>query len=155
MRSPALLLLALVIPACSSGSGPAAVPPVPCNQDPWECTSEQTCWPTSSSSYECLTAGPGALGSTCVDDVGTPTCGTGLACFQSLSSAEGSCVAYCSTTIAGHGCPGGQICATAELGGTGGPEFSVCVTEQVGGSDAGTEAGVVDSGSAGEAAAGD
>src|SRR5271155_4865332 len=109
---PLLPLLALLAAACSATGSGVDGGSIPCNENPWECTSEQTCWPTSSSSYECLIAGPGKLG--------------------------GTCVAYCSTTVAGHGCPGGQVCATAELGGTGGPEFSVCVAEQVGGSDAGT-----------------
>jgi hypothetical protein len=155
MPTRGLLLVALLAVACSSGSSPAAVTPVPCNENPWECTADQTCWPTSDSSYSCLTAGPGMLGAACVDDLGTPTCGAGLACFQSLSSSAGSCVAYCSTTDASHTCPGGQLCAKAALGGAGGPEFSVCVAQQLGGGDAGTEAGVVDSGLPSEAASGD
>jgi hypothetical protein len=147
MRSRVLLLLALVVTACSSSSGGGASS-LPCNENPWECPSTQTCWPTSLSSYACLNAGPGALGASCEDTVGTPTCGATLACFQSTSgTATGSCVAYCSTTDPSHACPSGQLCETAILGGAGGPEFSICVAPASGDDGGG--------GSSGDAPAGD
>jgi hypothetical protein len=141
MRSFAVALGLLALAACSSSSSSGSSS-VPCNQDPWECPSTQTCWPESLSAYACLNAGPGTLGATCQDTAGTPTCGAGLACFQSLtsSSSTGTCVAYCSTTDPSHACPSGQLCQTAALGGAGGPEFSICVSTSTG-DDGGTPQG--------------
>jgi hypothetical protein len=161
MSNRALLLLALLATACSSSSsssdgGSAATP---CNQNPWECPSTQTCWPQTQSSYACLNAGPGTLGAACQNTAGTPTCGAGLACFQAFGGSAGSCVAYCSTTDPSHACSGSEVCETAALGGTGGPEFSVCIPQATGGGDGGTEAsqgdaGAADSGSASDSATG-
>ena len=144
-------LLLLVLAACSSSSAGSSAPP-PCNQEPWECSSAQTCWPESISAFACLNAGPGALGAACVNTVGSPTCGAGLACFQSATNptAMGACVAYCSTTDPSHACTGGAVCETAFLGGTGGPEFSICVSPNAG-DDGGTPQG---DGAAGDASGG-
>jgi hypothetical protein len=150
MRSRVLLLLALTTTACSSSSsGPAAAPP--CNENPWECPSTQTCWPEDLSTFECLNAGPGTLGTSCVNTVGTPTCGAGLACFQSVTSTtNGTCVAYCSNTDPSHACPGGSVCEAAALGGVGGPVFNICVSPNTG-DDGGTtpETGAGDASSGG------
>jgi hypothetical protein len=140
MRSCVLLLLGLVVAACSSNSSGSGAASVPCNQNPWECPSTQTCWPESLSAFACLNAGPGTLGATCMNTVGSPTCGAGLACFESISGAtEGTCVAYCSTTDPSHACPTGQECAVAALGGAGGAEFDICVSPSSG-QDAGMDA---------------
>ncbi|HEY3816318.1 MAG TPA: hypothetical protein VGL81_04055 [Polyangiaceae bacterium] len=149
MRCFVLLLLAMT--ACSSSSGGSSAS-TPCNQDPWECPSAQTCWPESVDAFACLNAGPGALGDPCENTVTTPTCGAGLACFQSVgsSSTMGSCVAYCSTTDPSHACPSGDLCETAVLGGAGGPEFSICVSPSSG-EDAGSSQG---DGAAGDAPSG-
>jgi hypothetical protein len=111
--------------ACSSSSS-SSTPP--CNENPWECASGQTCWPESASAFACLNAGPGALGATCANVAGSPSCGAGLACFQATSTGTGTCVADCSTTDPSHACTGGAICETAMLGGAGGPSFSICLT---------------------------
>jgi hypothetical protein len=98
-----------------------------------------------------LNAGPGTLGTSCQDTVGAPTCGAGLACFQSISgAAAGSCVAYCSTTDPSHACPSGQLCQPAALGGPTGPEFNICVS-----TGTGDDAGMSGDAGMGEAAAGD
>ena len=141
-------LLLFVLAACSSSSAGPSTPP-PCNQDPWECSSAQTCWPESVSAFDCLNAGPGALGAACENTVGSPTCGARLACFQSNPTAMGACLAYCSTTDPSHACTGGAVCETAFLGGTGGPEFSICMSPNTG-DDAGTPA----DGGAGDASGG-
>ena len=160
MRTPALLLftLALLATACSSSSsgngGDGGSSTTPCNDNPWECPSSQTCWPQTATAFACLNAGPGTLGSDCTDTVSSPTCGAGLACFQAIGATGGQCLAFCSTTDPSHACTGGDVCETVALGGAGGPEFSVCVSPT--GSDAGTEASAPgDSGVTAEAATGD
>jgi hypothetical protein len=95
-----------------------------------------------------MNAGPGALGSTCMDTAGAPTCGAGLFCLQ-LGAAAGTCVAYCSTTDAQHACTGGAVCEPVALV-NGGPEFHACVPMGTGGGDGGTKAdggGTADGGS--------
>jgi len=139
MRIRVLLFLALATAACSTSSGGSSAS-TPCNENPWECPSTQTCWPTSLTAYACLNAGPGALGASCQDTVAAPTCGAGLACFQSVSGATaGSCVAYCSTTDPNHACPSGELCETAALGGPSGPEFSICVAPSTGDDGGGSQ----------------
>jgi len=134
------LLLVLAAAACSSssGGGTGADASTPCNENPWECPSAQTCWPASASAYSCMNAGPGKLGASCQNTIASPTCGAGLACFQAIGASGGSCVAFCSTTDTKHACTGGLVCETVTLGGAGGPQFSVCVSPP--GSDAGTDA---------------
>jgi len=121
--------------ACSSSSSGSSQP---CNENPWECSSGQTCWPESASAFACLNAGPGALGATCANVAGSPSCGAGLACFQATSAGTGTCVADCSTTDPTHACTGGTICETAMLGGAGGPSFSICLAPATPGGDGGT-----------------
>jgi len=158
----ALFGLSLFTGACSSssGNGSGADASVPCNENPWECPAGQTCWPMNATTFTCLNAGPGALGATCANTAGSPTCGAGLACFQAIGTATGTCVAYCSTTSTSHPCTGPDVCETADLGGAGGPSFSVCVPEMVGGQDSGTSmadsgTSASDSGAPGDAGAGD
>ena len=119
-----LLLLALAATACSSSSGGnGSDASTPCNENPWECASSQTCWPATASTYACMNAGPGKLGTSCQNTVASPTCRAGLACFQSLGGgAAGACFAYCSTTDPSHACSGNDVCQTVALGGSGGPE---------------------------------
>ncbi len=138
MRGCVLVILSLLVAACSSSSGGSGGS-TPCNQNPWECSSSQTCWPSSTSTFACLNAGAGKAGDACEDTVNAPTCGAGLWCLQVASGASGVCAAYCSTTDSSHACPGGQNCVTAALGGTGGPEVQVCVGTTLPG-DAGTDA---------------
>ncbi|HEX8794696.1 MAG TPA: hypothetical protein VF765_27305 [Polyangiaceae bacterium] len=133
-----VLLVSLSVAACSSSSGSGGTASTPCNQDPWQCSSAQTCWPQSQSAFACLNAGPGTAGSACQDTVGTPTCGAGLFCLMGLGSATGTCVDYCSTGDPKHACSGGALCEPAALGGAGGPAFSVCVPMATGGGDGGT-----------------
>lgn len=131
------VLFSLLLAACSSSSGGGSTS-TPCNQDPWQCSSGQTCWPQSSSAFACMNAGPGSVGSTCQDTVGSPSCGAGLFCLQGATTTTGTCVAFCSTTDPKHACTGNAQCETAALGGVGGPEFSVCVSTISANGDAGT-----------------
>lgn len=131
MRTVVVFVLATA--ACSGKSGSS---PPSCNEDPWECPSAQTCWPQTTTTFACLNAGPGALGASCEDTVGTPTCQAGLVCFQT-GAAAGSCVASCSTTDPSHACPSGQLCETASL--QGGTQFEICVSPTTAGDAGGTD----------------
>ena len=61
---------------------------------------------------------------------GTATCGDAMACLQ--VSATGTCVPYCNTTQAGHGCAAGKSCLQGHVGTTTGPVI-VCVPSADGG----------------------
>lgn len=137
--APAALFLSLLAAACSSSSSSGGgSSSTPCNEDPWQCPSSQTCWPQSASAFACLNAGPGTVGSACQDTVGTPSCGAGLFCFMGVSSPMGTCLAYCSTSDPNHACEGGT-CQPVALGGANGPQVTVCVPMiATGGGDSGT-----------------
>jgi hypothetical protein len=116
-HSIALAVVSLAL-ACSSKSSP-----VPCNEDPWECPSGQTCWPSNGTSFACLNSGTGTAGGPCEDSEGIATCGDGLACLQT-TSAGGTCVAYCDNTDPSHACPSTQLCEMDVVVGT---TIYVCV----------------------------
>ncbi|HTQ42105.1 MAG TPA: hypothetical protein VMI75_05050 [Polyangiaceae bacterium] len=145
------LVLSLAVAACSSSSsGGGGSSSTPCNENPWECPSGQTCWPQSQTAFACLNAGSGAVGSACQDTAGAPTCGAGLFCLQSAGATAGTCVAYCSNMDTQHACTGGAACEPAALGGVSGPAFFVCVPMATGGGDGGTKpdgGGTADGGS--------
>jgi len=110
-------LLALVVPLAVACSSSSSTPP-PCNQDPWECGSGQTCWPKDTTSFACLNSGVGTAGSACEDSVGAPTCGDGLACLQLSTASGGICAAYCDNTETSHACPSGMTCDMVLIVGT-------------------------------------
>lgn len=114
--------------ACSSSNS------TPCNQNPWECPTGQTCWPNSPTSFACLNSGSGQIGSPCQNTEGIATCGDGLACLTDESNGSGTCTPYCSNTNPAHACTGGAFCATATLVGSG-ATFQVCANSVV---DSGT-----------------
>lgn len=97
-----------------SGGGAAAT----CADDPFLCPAGQTCWPTSTAgTFACLDSAAGvAVGSTCSNIVGQPSCGDGQLCFQQSSATPGYCAAYCSPTDPAHACAAGSACATITLG---------------------------------------
>lgn len=138
-----------LVAACSSSSSPAA--PTPCNQNPWECTAGQTCWPQDlAGNFQCLNSGGAKKGETCTNTVGSPSCADGLACLQ-LGGAAGFCAPFCDPKNAAHACGAGEGCATITLNGTT-SSFMACVpTSQP---DAGTDAndtGATDTGSGADA----
>lgn len=159
MRPFLLLFLPAFAGACSSSSSNTSGTDAsaPCNENPWECPSSQTCWPAGPTSFSCLNAGPGALGTACANTEGSATCAAGLACFQALGAAAGTCVSYCSNTDPNHACTGQDACITADLGGAGGPAFSICVPPMTGNPDSGaSDSGTMPSeASTGDAPAGD
>jgi len=140
------LLALLAVPACSSssssGGGDSGAATTPCNQNPWVCPSTQTCWPTSTTAFACLNAGPGQAGSSCVNTPGSPTCGAGLLCLMLQGASGGVCLPYCSTTDPSHACTGGALCegVTFTQGNT--PDTYVCAPQMTPQGDAGgTDAG--------------
>jgi hypothetical protein len=142
--SPFFFLLACTSAACSS-SDDAAPAATPCNEDPWQCPSGQTCWPKDNAgAFACLNSAAGKVkGDTCSNLIGSPTCGDGLACFQGLGESTGHCVAYCDNAKAGHGCAAGETCQTALLSGTT-SAFHICVggsTPMDSGTDSSSETG--------------
>jgi hypothetical protein len=133
----ALLLGASLAVACSSSSNPASKP---CNEDPWECPTGQTCWPVTGGSFQCLNSGPGTLYSACQDTLGVPTCTDGFACVQ-VTTTSGACSPYCDNTNTAHACPSGLTCETGELIASSGAQIQVCAGGTLltnGGGDAST-----------------
>ena len=123
MKKPmpfAALAVVLVSAACSSSSSPP-----PCNENPWECASGQTCWPKDPQTFACLNSGPGKAGDACQNSLDSPTCGDGLACLQT-STAGGTCRPYCDPASSSHACAAGQTCQLVALGGAAGAQFHVC-----------------------------
>jgi hypothetical protein len=110
-----LAIVASLALACSSSSSSS---PPPCNEDPWECGSGQTCWPQNTTSFACLNSGAGTAGSACEDSPGVATCGDGLECFQTSETASGICSPYCDNTSTSHACPSGMLCEMDLVGAT-------------------------------------
>ncbi len=83
---------------------------VPCNQDPWNCSDNQTCWfSDETSGMTCLNAGPAAAGAACTPTIGTPTCGPGLLCVGD-NAGGGTCRPFCDTMEPCKACPEGLVC---------------------------------------------
>ncbi len=139
LRSFALIFagFGLVAAACSSSS--SGTTPTPCNENPWECSANQTCWPQDlAGNFQCLNSGAAKKGDVCNNTVGTPSCGDGLACLQ-LGGAAGFCAPFCDPTNAAHACASGEQCATITLTGTT-TSFKACVPTNTPPVDAGPDA---------------
>jgi hypothetical protein len=106
--------------ACSDSS---AAPAVPCNEDPWECPAGRTCWPVSTSAFDCLISGTGKAGDPCQNTTNAPSCGDGMACLAPNAAGPTLCAAYCD---ASHACPAGTTCTMGSLAGTP-TAFQVCL----------------------------
>jgi hypothetical protein len=111
LMQAAPLVGVVVCVACSDSS---SSPTVPCNEDPWECPAGRTCWPTSSTEFDCLISGPGKPGDPCQNTTNLPSCGDGMACLSPGASGD-VCAPYCD---ASHACPAGMTCMTGSLVGT-------------------------------------
>jgi len=91
-------------PACAQ-VGPT------CDKLPWCCPASQTCWINSAgSAFSCHNAGQGQAGASCLNYLGSATCGPGLACYQLSGQAEGVCSPYCSSSDPNHACPNSATC---------------------------------------------
>jgi hypothetical protein len=102
------------------GAGGGAV--ASCNEDPWSCPAGRTCWPTSTTTFECLNSGVGQAGDDCQNVLSMPSCADGLACLQFEQGAPGTCTPFCDSA---HPCPDNAACLTVVLE-EGGPTFQVC-----------------------------
>jgi hypothetical protein len=156
--SPIFFVFAMSSAACSSSSSDTAVT-TPCNVDPWQCPTGQTCWPKDQTgAFACLNSAAGkAKGDACTNTVGSPTCGDGLACFQGVGDSSGKCVPFCDNATAGRGCGAGETCSTVTLAGTSN-SFHVCIgtsTPMDSGTETSTDTGSEDTGSAADSASSD
>src|ERR1700728_4636245 len=92
----ALLVIGLGGAHCSAKSG-AANEGQSCLANPTQCPGGQTCWPTSATTFACITSQPsGAFGDSCVETISAATCGDGLFCDATDPTGEGQCTQYCS-----------------------------------------------------------
>lgn len=111
----------------------------PCNDNPWQCSSGQTCWPvqcTCSGSgscdptnctprFDCTASVAGrAAGQSCENKIGKATCGDDQACIGFADGGTPTCSAFCDSS---HPCPSDQACVPLTLGNSSLVE-NVCVT---------------------------
>lgn len=118
-------MLATIAAACSEYE-PDVAPP--CNEDPWSCPDNQTCW-LLDKGVGCINPSSLSEGDNCEPYVGTTECGGGLVCVKQDATKPGQCRASCSTIDASHVCPDGFACRTTVIASTDGNnyEFQVCM----------------------------
>jgi hypothetical protein len=96
-----------------STSNGGTTPPVPCNEDPWQCADGQTCWiDAEGAAFSCRNSATAGVGDECVNYLGQPTCGDDLGCYQVQGQSSGVCSAYCDPEDPAHGCPASAPCRT-------------------------------------------
>jgi hypothetical protein len=115
---------------------------VPCNEDPWQCPTGETCWPKacvcpSSAStcnstdctpqFECLPSRAGASGDACQLTIGQAACADGLTCVVAASQSNGQCRPYCDPIGSDHACSPGSECETLWVGTGASTKESVCL----------------------------
>lgn len=135
----AVLVLVVGLPLALACSSTTSSSPAPCNEDPFQCPSGQTCWTKDTKTFSCIPSGAGQYGDSCVPVAGTASapCGEGLLCLAT-SNAAGKCVHYCDASGAAHPCASGT-CTAAAIGSASGPITHVCA--------GGTPSGPTDAGS--------
>jgi hypothetical protein len=90
-------------------------PDRPCNENPWSCPEDQTCWPSSPNAFECLNASGGDLNAACNLAVGSPQCLDGLICYQTEQHPMGVCRPFCDPVDPERACPDGAVCDILRL----------------------------------------
>ncbi len=141
-----LFVLSAVVAACSSSSS-TTTPAVPCNQNPWECSSGQTCWLTDATGdYACLNSGPGKKGASCTAVPGSPPCGDGLFCLETSATSAGTCLSFCDPANPAHACAADEVCEAAAFNNNPATLVHLCTVPTPAGMDAGTDTGAVDAG---------
>src|SRR5258708_8342405 len=128
---------AMIVACSSSSSGNGSTP---CNQNPWECPSGQTCWLKDANTFACLNSGPGKLGAACTPVAGAGECSDGLLCFARAGTTQGACTPYCDNSKQGRSCPTGEQCLPAMFAGSGAGTVQLCYGTSPP-ADAGPEAG--------------
>jgi hypothetical protein len=107
--------------ACSSTSSSS---PAPCNEDPFQCASGQTCWTADAKTFSCVPSGAAQYGESCQPVAGAAPCADGLLCLAT-TNAGGKCVHYCDPSGTAHACASGT-CTAAAIGSASGPITHVC-----------------------------
>jgi len=123
-------LVVMVVAACGSSSATA----LSCNEDPWQCTAGQTCWPQPCNcpqgwQFACVPSAKGIpLGEGCMLQIGTATCGDLQTCVFFQDAGDGVCRGYCDPTDPQRGCGPGQACVQLTVGDASPPRVeSVCL----------------------------
>lgn len=150
-------LLVTMVAACSSDGddAPGAAANSSCTRAPWSCAAGSTCWPSDATTdvapaFACLPSLASAqAGDPCLNTVGKPSCGDGLACYQAPGDDAGACVAFCG---AGHACPAGDTCTPVGYVADAASSYSLCLPGGAGGQGgAGEQGGAGGAGSPGQA----
>jgi hypothetical protein len=150
----ALVLSLGVAVGCSSEdtskTSTTPTPTTPCNENPWQCADNQTCWLNQVNSkleFACLNAAAGVqVGTECLSQVGAPSCGSAQVCLQLAGQTKGTCSSFCDPKDSTKACATGEVCAQVQIPGATGT-FMACA--KTGTSGAGGAAGM--SGMAGAA----
>lgn len=126
MIKTGLAILLVGLPLASACSSATSSSPAPCNEDPFQCPSGQTCWTTDAKTFACIPSGSGQYGESCqpVAGPGSAPCADGLLCLAT-TNAGGKCVHYCEPSGTAHACASGT-CTAAAIGSASGPITHVC-----------------------------
>jgi hypothetical protein len=142
-----LLFSLVVLVNCSSEDASPRV--IPCNENPWQCAANQTCWLNNASEYECKIQAFGVdPGDECLPLAGITTCGHNYICVQTVQQKKGICSKFCDPNDSNHACETGEVCSQVRISQASGT-FHACA--KTGTSGAGGAAGM--SGMAGTAGA--
>src|SRR5215472_4535433 len=82
-----LLLVGLGIGGNACSSSGAQNGSTACLSNPASCAAGETCWPTSSTAFACLTSFPsGTFGTSCQEAINRATCADGMICDATSST---------------------------------------------------------------------
>lgn len=127
--------------ALGVGCGSSSSQATPCNENPWECSSGQTCWPqqctcpsgascdptTCTPQFQCVASAGKQAGESCQLQIGQPTCGDLQTCVELADAGPtGACRYYCDPTDPSRGCAPGFTCEQLSVGNSSATEH-VCV----------------------------
>jgi hypothetical protein len=127
--------------ALGIGCGASSSQPAPCNENPWQCSSGQTCWPAQCTcpagtscdptncapQFQCVRSAAKQAGESCQLQIGQATCGDMQTCVELADAgAAGVCRYYCDPSDPTRGCAAGFICEQLTVGNSEATEH-VCV----------------------------
>jgi hypothetical protein len=127
-RVTALLVgLVVALPSVGACHDGVAVSSGACNEHPFECALDETCWPNAqSTAFACIAAGAGKKGDACQLVAGQPSCGPSMVCIMVPGASTGTCRPYCVPPDENHQCPSGEVCTLFTLQQSGG-SIDACV----------------------------
>jgi len=132
--------------AVAIGCGASSSQPTPCNENPWQCGSGQTCWPQQCTcpsgascdptnctpQFQCVPSAGKPAGEPCQLQIGQPTCGDLQTCVELADGgASGVCRYYCDPADPTRGCVSGFTCEELTVGTSSATEH-VCVPSLAG-----------------------